>query len=222
MKRFKLSFGLSRFRRPALLLAILLGFACGPSFDMNEYMSFFMPESATSQPGDSRYFFTPQFYNDAEISEQYSDSIVIDENIRAWSTYVGNSLSETQIYKALYSEEADAVEALKAKLAKTNAPAVTYLDFAWAADDGQGNPWDPNPTQADSTQLPELLDNAKTAYRTTTDAFLKERYAFQAVKLACETEEYKQAQQLYDQLVKPLPKHTFMSDWALCRRAGLH
>lgn len=52
------------------------------------------------------------------------------------------------------------------------------------------------------------------------DLFLKERYAFQAVKLACELSTYKQAQQLYDQLVKPLPKHAFMSDWALCRRAG--
>ncbi|MVM30518.1 hypothetical protein GO755_10775 [Spirosoma sp. HMF4905] len=220
MKRFKLSFGLGRFRRPFLLVSVVLGFACGPSFDPNEFMSFFMPESANSQPGDSRYFFTPQFYNDAEISEQYSDSMVIDENIKAWTTYAGNSFSEPQIYKALYSEEPDAVGALKAKLARTNAPAVTYLDFAWAADDGQGNPWDPNPTQADSTKLPELLDDAKTSYRTTTDAFLKERYAFQAVKLACEIEDYKQAQQLYDQLVKPLPKHTFMSDWAFCRRAG--
>ncbi|QDK80379.1 hypothetical protein EXU85_17925 [Spirosoma sp. KCTC 42546] len=220
MKRFKPSFSLRNFRRPALLVAILLGFACGPSFDLNEFMSFFMPESATSQPEDSRYFFTPQFYNDPEIAEQYSDSIIVDENITAWASYVRNSLSETQIYKALYREEPEAVSALKAKLERTNSPAVAYLDFAWAADDGQGNPWEPNPTQADSTKLPELLEDARTGYRTTTDAFLKERYAFQAVKLACEIEAYKQAQQLYDQLVKPLSKHTFMSDWALCRRAG--
>ncbi|QMW05121.1 hypothetical protein [Spirosoma foliorum] len=220
MKRFKPSFDLSHFRRPFLLVAIVLGFACGPSFDPNEFMSFFMPESANSKPEDSRYFFTPQFYNDAEISEQYSDSLVIDENISAWVNYAGKGLSETQMYKALYNENPAAVAVLKAKFARTNPAAVTYLDFAWAADDGQGNPWDPNPTSTDSTKLPELLNTAKMAYGTTNDEFLKERYAFQAVKLACETEDYKQAQQLYDQLVKPMPTHTFISDWALCRRAG--
>ena len=220
MKRFNVSFNRNRFRRPALLLAILLGFACGPSFDPNEFMSFFMPESASTSPDDGRYIFTPQLYNDDELAEQYSESTVIDENVRAWTTYVGGGLSETLVSQALYEEKPDAVRALKAKLEPTNAPAVAYLTFAWQADDGQGNPWSANATKADSTQLPQELETAHTAYRSTTDAFLKERYAFQAVKLACEMGDYKQAQQLYNQLVKPLPKRTFMSDWALCRRAG--
>lgn len=220
MKRFKPSFSPGRFRRPALLIAVLIGFACGPSFDLNEFTSFFLPESANTQPDDSRYFFTPQFYNDAEIAEQYSDSTVVDENVRAWAAYAGNNLSETLISKALYDEDPDAVATFRKTLARTNASAVTYVDFAWTADDGQGNPWDANPTQTDSTKLPELLNTAKTAFQSTTDAFLKERYAFQAVKLACEMGEYKQSQQLYNQLLTPLPKRTFISDWALCRRAG--
>ncbi|GAB2569086.1 hypothetical protein GCM10027190_18800 [Spirosoma areae] len=199
---------------------MLLGFACGPSFDPSEFMSFFLPETATTQPDDSRYFFTPQFYNDAEIAEQYSDSAVVDENVQAWATYAGGNLSESLISKALYNEEQGAVGKLKAQLEQGKTPAVAYLDFAWAADNGQGNPWNADAPKADSAKLPQLLNDAKAAYATTTDAFLKERWAFQAVKLACETGAYKQAQQLYDGFVKPLPKPTFISDWALCRRAG--
>ena len=183
-------------------------------------MSFFMPETTNARPEDRRYFFTPQFYNDAEIAEQFTDSAIVDENTRAWANYVGGNISQTLISKALYAENADAVTTLKATLNRTNPQAVSYLDFAWAADDGQGNPWKSDATQTDSTKLPQLFNDAQKGYESTKDAFLKERYGFQMVKLACELGDYKQAQLLYDKLCKPLPKHTFISDWALCRRAG--
>lgn len=213
---------MARFRRPALLLFVLIGFACGPSFDPNEFMSFFMPEAGNAQPEDSRYIFTPQFYNDAEFSEQYEENPtpVVDENIDAWVNYTGGKLPDTLISKAIYAEESAAVRALTSSLEQKNPDAVAYLTFAWAADDGQGNPWNPNASQADSTQVPQELEEAKKRYQTTKDAFLKERYAFQAVKLASEMGDSEQAQQLYDQLVNPLPKKTFISDWGLCRRAG--
>ncbi|AKD55377.1 hypothetical protein [Spirosoma radiotolerans] len=213
---------MGRFRRPFFSLFVLIGFACGPSFDPNEFMSFFMPEAGNTLPEDSRYIFTPQFYNDAEISEQYEENPapVVDENIDAWVSYTGGKLPDTLISRAIYNEENSAVQALTASLARTNPDAVAYLTFAWAADNGQGNPWNPNASQADSTLLPQELEEAQKRYQTTKDAFLKERYAFQAVKLASELGKSKQAQQLYDQLVSPLPQKTFISDWALCRRAG--
>ncbi|AUD02864.1 hypothetical protein CWM47_14095 [Spirosoma pollinicola] len=204
------------------MLAILIGFACGPSFDPNEFMSFFMPEAGNTLTDDSRYFFTPQFYNDAEIAEQYDDNPapVIDENIKAWSVYMGGELPDSLISKAIYGEEAEAVRVLTSKLERSKPAALEYINFAWDADNGQGNPWNPNASQTDSTQLPAQLEKAKKAYRMSRDVFLKERYAFQAVKLASESGDHKQAQQLYDLMVTPLPKKTFISDWALCRRAG--
>lgn len=213
---------MGRFRRPAFMFFVLIGLACGPSFDPNEFMSFFMPESGNAQPEDSRYIFTPQFYNDAESYEPYGSvpAAVIDENIKAWGNYTGNKLPDTLISRALYDEESTAVRVLRMSLEQKNPDAVAYLTFAWAADNGQGDPWNPNASKVDSTQLPQALDEAKKRYQTTTDAFLKERYAFQAVKLASELGDPKQAQHLYDQLVGPLPKKTFISDWALCRRAG--
>ncbi|GAB3787186.1 hypothetical protein GCM10028818_51720 [Spirosoma horti] len=204
------------------MLFVLIGFACGPSFDPNEFMSFFMPEAGNAQPEDSRYIFTPQFYNNAEIAEQYGENPVpvVDENIEAWVNYTGNKVPDTLVSRALYDEESSAVRVLTSSLDRNNPEAVAYLSFAWAADNGQGSPWNPNASQADSAQLPQELDEAKKRYQITKDPFLKERYAFQAVKLASEMGKPNQAQQLYDQLVSPLPKKTFISDWALCRRAG--
>ncbi|WP_143100618.1 hypothetical protein [Spirosoma endophyticum] len=220
MKPLKPFSSLRRFRKPVLLVAVALGFACGPSFDPNEFMSFFMPESTNAQPEDRRYFFTPQFYNDAESAEQYTTSTIVDENTQAWAGYVGGNLPQTLISKALYAENTEAVSTLKAALNRTNPQAVTYLDFAWAADNGQGNPWEAGANQPDSANLPHLFNDAQKGYKSVNDAFLKERYGFQMVKLACEMVDYKQAQLVYDKLCKPLPKHTFISDWALCRRAG--
>ncbi|WP_461128830.1 hypothetical protein [Spirosoma aerophilum] len=222
MKRFKHFWATDRVRKPALFLAILIGFACGPSFDPNEFMSFFMPEAGTNQPGDSRYFFTPQLYNEADGYDDYAENPapVVDENITAWAAYTGGNLSDTLVSRAVYDEQPRAVRLLNLALTARKPAAIKYLNFAWLADNGQGNPWDPNATQADSAQLPGLLADAQNGYKATSDLFLKERYGFQAVKLASEQGNFEQAQQLYDQLVKPLASKTFVSDWALCRRAG--
>ncbi|MBD2701989.1 hypothetical protein IC229_15170 [Spirosoma sp. BT702] len=216
MKSFRHFF--VRFRKPFLTIAVGLGLACGPSFDPSEFMSFFMPESATMSPGDKRYMFSPQLYADTEwdvASEE--DTLVVDENVRAWAAYADGNVPEKVVSKALYAEDAAAVNTLKSKL---SAPAVTYLNFAWSTDNGQSSPWDAAATPVDSARLPQQLEEAKTTYQTTSDGFLKERYAFQAVKLASQIGDFKQASQLFDQLVKPLPKKTFISDWALSRRAG--
>ncbi|MBD2754331.1 hypothetical protein [Spirosoma validum] len=218
MKPSMLSSG--RFRKIALSVAVLFAFACGPSFDPNEFMSFFLPEAANSPSEYSRYIFTPQLYADGDMGGYTDDTVTIDENVRAWVDYAGGTLSETVVSKALYNENAQAVAAVTSVLKRTKAPVVTYLKFAWATDNGPSNPWPADPTPIDSTKLPGQLNEAKAAYQSATDPFLKERYAFQAVKLASETGDYGQARQLYDQLVKPLPKKTFISDWALCRRAG--
>lgn len=182
-------------------------------------MSFFQPEAATNLPGDQRYFFSPQLYNDPEWGSYQEDTLLLDENSKAWAAYAGG-LSETLVSEAVYGEKAGPVAQLTARLKTRHPKALDYLNLAWRADDGLVNPWDASPSAKDSTQLPAFLAAARQGYQQATDPFLKERYAFQAVKLACEQEDYTGARNLYDQLVKPLPHKTFVSDWALCRRAG--
>lgn len=211
----------NRLRRTALSLAILLGFACGPGpSDLNEFMSYFMPESSNANPQDRLFFFTPQLYNyDAEIATEGTDSLVVDDNMRAWHTYTQHRLSDKALHEGLYGSTAN--NALTQYLKANNAPALAYLKVAYEANQAAPAPADAwTPSTTDTTRLTGLLEQVKTAYKTTADAFLKERYAYQAVKLAHQIGDHEQSQSLYDQLVKPLPNKTFISDWALCRRAG--
>jgi hypothetical protein len=50
--------------------------------------------------------------------------------------------------------------------------------------------------------------------------FLKERYGFQAVKLAMILGQPEACVKLYNELILPLKTKTFISDWAFSRKAG--
>nr|WP_293833292.1 hypothetical protein [uncultured Arsenicibacter sp.] len=208
-------------RKTALAFAILLGFACGPGpSDINEFMSFFMPESSNAKPQDQLYFFSPQIYNTPETgSPAETDSLVVDESTQAWAVYLNNALPVPDIRQSLYG--GSTTSALSRYLQTNNAPAHAYLTFlhdTQQAAPASEDPW--TPANADTTRLTALLEQAKTAYASAADPFLKERYGFQAVKLADQIGDPAQSQTLYDQFIKPLAKKSYVSDWALCRRAG--
>jgi hypothetical protein len=211
---------LNRFRRISLSIGILLAFACGPGlFDENEFLSYFLPESSNAQSQDRRYFFTPQLYN--YDSETEADTVrQSDENLNAWAAYAGGNVPITAVAKALYEGDESARNRFVTQLSRTHAPAIDYLKLALQADkaSGGGDIWNPDP--ADTTQLTQLLGEARTKYSAVNDPFLKERYAYQAVKVADQIGDHDQCLDLYDQLITPITKKTFISDWALCRHAG--
>ncbi len=66
----------------------------------------------------------------------------------------------------------------------------------------------------------KLFNKAQQLARSTTDAFLKERYGFQAVKLAMILGQPETCLKLYDELIQPIKTKTFISDWAFSRKAG--
>ncbi|CCG98863.1 hypothetical protein FAES_0852 [Fibrella aestuarina BUZ 2] len=210
---------LRQLRRPLLLLAILIGFACAGG-DEGEFWSLFQPETANTQPDDRLYAFTPLLYN-----TDYSgfddgatdDSLSNEANVKAWTAYLGNGYTADQVEAALADSAAGP---LVARLAQTNAPAATYLRFAYEAQaaSAHGSAWERVP--GDTTQLRSLATKARQQAQTAADPFLKERYAFQAVKLADEAGEFARSREAYDQLVGSLSKRTFISDWARARQAG--
>ncbi|MEZ0483373.1 hypothetical protein [Fibrella aquatica] len=207
-------------RRVSLLFAVLIGFACGPGAEeMGEFFSLFQPETATYTPADSRYIFTPQLYNVGMFGvDDAPDSASAQANTAAWVRYLGSGYSTKLVGEALADTSVN--NALMSRLNGTKPEAVTYLRFAYRAQQasGNGSPWSEN--RPDTVQLTELSRQAHTAAKTTSDPFLKERYAFQAVKLADQAGLYAQSHDSYAQLVKPLSARTFISDWARCRMAG--
>ncbi|MEZ4901820.1 MAG: hypothetical protein R2822_08710 [Spirosomataceae bacterium] len=72
----------------------------------------------------------------------------------------------------------------------------------------------------DSLALIAAFEKAVTLAQTTTDVFLKERYAFQAVKLAMINQQPDNCLEVYKSLIEPLKTKTFISDWAFARKAG--
>lgn len=216
-----------RFRRLLGSLAILIGFACGPStYDLNEFMSFFMPESSQASARDQVYHFTPLLYRYEDSFDSAKDSLQPDPNVLAWEAYSQKKVAQTEIVNALYNRDNKAANGLVRWATASNPAALTYLNLAWRAEEAAPRPrnsWevDAAPQDTSTASLRNLLDEAQAGYAATPDGFLKERYAFQAVKLAAQARQYAQSRKLYDELVRPLPKKTFLSDWAYCRHAGI-
>lgn len=218
MNRFRSFFKqLSNKSAKIVSLAILLACAAGP-YDYNEFLSYFQPESSENSRQDRRYHFTSQWM----YEDDYTDTVDVaqNENLKAWASYTNNQVPEREVYNSLYAKTS---KLLPAYLMRLNKAAFAYLNFAQEAE--KANPPEESWMQDDTTQkvAPELagmIKKAQESYQNTKDAFLKERYAFQAVKLAALAKDPSQAKALYDKLVKPLSKKTFISDWALCRKAG--
>ncbi|MBO0930708.1 hypothetical protein [Fibrella aquatilis] len=211
---------LTKLRRPLLLGAILIGFACAGG-DESYFKSFFQPEAATTKPDDRGYFFTPLLYNSDYAGYddgQMDDSLSNEANAAAWAAYLGSGYTNSQINKALTDSVAG--EQLHSKLANSKPAAADYLRFTLDAQHSEptGDAW--NRTPGDTVQLAQLAKQARDLAASTTDAFLKERYAFQAVKLADEAHDFAQSRDYYAQLIAPLKTRTFISEWARCRQAG--
>ncbi|WP_338874591.1 hypothetical protein WBJ53_03135 [Spirosoma sp. SC4-14] len=210
-----------QFRRFSLSVGILLAFACGPGlFDENEFLSFFLPESARIRAEDKRYIFSPLLYSSEGNGQESPDSLSADVNLKAWVAYAGGGVSTEVAAKVIYEGDKSAENAFIAQLSRMHEPALAYIQLARKVEraSGGGDIWSPVP--ADTAALKKLLVEAQTGYAAAPDAFLKERYAYQAVKLADQTGDYANALSLYDKLVVPLATKTYISDWALCRHAG--
>ena len=218
-----------RFRKIALSLGIVFAFACadGP-LDPNEFLSYFMPESATSTERDKFYYFSPRLYNyDADMQGEGEETpFVADENTKAWAAYLNGSVPEKTIQTALANRESAEAQTFLNALYPGNLAVGVYLRFAWD-NEKLGSAWQsdeadaPNPDSAvTATIIGNTVDAALAESRAMTDPFLKERYGFQAVKLASVQGDYRKAADLYQQLITPLPKKTVISQWALSRKAG--
>ena len=222
----------ARFRKIALSVGIVFAFACadGP-VDPDEFLSYFMPESATSTDRDRFYYFSPRLYNyEAEMQdegqEDAEEPFVADENTNAWSAYLNGAVPKKTIQAALADRKSAEARTLLNVLDAKNQMAGVYLQFAWD-NENLGSVWQsdeadaPKPDSATTAIiLANTVDAAVDESRKTNDSFLKERFGFQAIKLACVQGDYRKAADLYQQLIGPLPKQTVISQWALSRKAG--
>ena len=200
---------------------ILLLMACGPQpFDYDEFKSFFMPESARNEMPFHSYNFTPQFlYDDEYWGDEIQTNPAEAENTKAWAVYAGvdAGVVTAELYPTQESKNATGLTQVLKQKGNTNA--VEYLELSKKiaiADAGSSEETEPKP------DYEGWLTLIKTRYNQSKDIFVKERLAYQAVKVADMAGKPKQSIELYNELVTPLTKKTFISDWAQARMAGAY
>ncbi len=219
-------------KRSAKILAVFSFLACGAGMaDYDEFMSFFKPESASNSTQNQRYHFTSQFfYNDNEnegdsylIQEEEGEGkIQLDvsapENIDSWLKYCENKVSKKDIETGVYGEIIGSKLETYFKSYK-NQLAIDYLIFVQEAEQNASASEEVEIDTTISTNpisdikiLTQLFNRAK-------HDFLKERIAFQLVKTYALAGKSKETIDAFNKFIVPIKSKTFISDWALMRKA---
>lgn len=191
--------------------------------DYDEFMSFFMPESANATAENQKYHYTSMmFYNDNEGQGQSGIDDTTDltklENLRAWVKYCEGKISEKEIQHGVYKSIIGSTLQSYFKSYK-NQLAIDYLVFVQASEKEElallnieGDSASNYKLANDIKILTQLLGRAK-------HDFLKERIAFQLVKALSKAKKHQEAVTTFSNNLLQLTDKSFISDWALMRKA---
>ena len=211
-------------KRSVKIFAIFALLACGPGMaDYDEFMSFFMPESSNATAQNQKYHYTPMiFYNDNEGEGQSSSKDTSDltklENLQAWTKYCEGKIVQNDLEKGVYGS------IINSKLQSffksyNNQLAIDYLIFVQEAERKETALLN---TESDSVKYKNPANDIKILTQMLGRAkhdFLKERIAFQLVKTFSKAKKYQEAVTAFNKNILPIKDKTFISDWALMRKA---
>lgn len=201
----------------------------------------------SSEPINNYTLFDPKKLNDKSFaplfftteSQYFTDNeneIKKEENISEWQKYFKYKLSKeelsTLIYKTKSSQIANVLNSTESKLknkplknifekVKTDKDFLSYLKFA--VDSVPlvylNSYWD-HRKDKDIEKMKPFIVKGKELYNQTKSGFLKERYAYQLVRLAHYSGSYNQCTQLFDQYFLKAKNKSLMYWWALGHKAG--
>lgn len=219
---------MSKFKRysplynSALVVGVIFILACGPEFNDNYIPSYFMPQSGYTPAASQRYYFSPEFfYENDNYMWDYSDySHHPDQNLEEWKKYGGVQISDSLagliIYKGTDDPQNPFYVALGKKphawnyllLARSIEKAATAGSYRW------------EPTPADTAGMKKFFSMVQDSLKVVDDPFLKNKYAFQAVKLAHLLHYNDSCITLYDKYFGHRQDSSAMKWWSLSHKAG--
>lgn len=227
MSNFKKSSLRLSYRTKSIIILLLM--ACGPMpFDFDEFKSYFAPESAANEAQFHKYNFTAQFLYDQDdwvTEDNYQLPIDQIENTKAWANYAG--VSEKTVTEQLYPAygATTSMGLTNALQQKGKTEAVEYLALAKKIENADLNlaGYDgPDTQKVNTTDYDLLLTTIETKYKQSNDNFIKERLAYQAVKVADMAAIPEKSIELFKKMVSPFTQKTFISDLAYSRMAGAY
>lgn len=205
-----------------LLAAVVFMLACGPGlYDDNEFSGYFLPTSAYTPPGAEPYYYSPAFlytgfyeYWDAPAGPAG------DPLLEAWKRYAGAEVSDSGAAALIYEGKDEASSALFRALHARPA-AWSYLTLAREIEKATaagGTVWEPTP--ADSASMKRLYGIAQDSAATEKDPFLRDKYCFQAIKLAHLLHFPDTCIRLYDRYFGKSTDSSLMRFWSLSHVGG--
>ncbi len=193
--------------------------------DVDEFMSFFMPESSNASAQNQKYHYTSNFFYGYNEMESPTDTIDLSEveNIAAWQKYCQNKVAAKDIEMGIYGKFAGSK--LQKYLSETkNELAKNYVIFAKeAATDFEKsmNIEGEEPTKyvSQATILEKKAFDLLAKAKQNKDNFIEERLDFQLVRFAAISKDYQETINRFTRLIEPITQKSFISDWALMRKA---
>ncbi|RPD42608.1 hypothetical protein [Chitinophaga barathri] len=206
------------------LLVILLGgvayvFSCGPEPDPYDYYANFFNPNISSQPGFEPFYYTAlsPFYGNETPEEPL--------NLKEWNDFFGGKIPEKDIREFIYTYTRPQMSTLYLHIEKgaalqlpdsiknnaltrhfiqsSDKETLGYLMFAKQCEPHTSGPEGWDEVKRDSLAMIKLSRNGVQLYKACRNENLRERFAFQAIRLAHYCNAYTQALQYYDSLKTP-------------------
>ncbi|WP_343701397.1 hypothetical protein [Chitinophaga sp.] len=210
--------------------------SCGPEPDPYDYYTSFYNPALPAANGFEPFYYTglAEYYG-SEASEE-------DLNLRDWHAFFSGKATEKDIREFIYTytrpqmatlynhiEKGSTLEAPDSVRKNTltqyfigskDRETLGYLMYAkqCEAHTGGKDSWE-TPVRDSSTML-KLSRNGVQLYKACKDERIRERYAFQATRLAHYGRNYAQALQYYDSLAAPIRSTSLMHYKTLALKAG--
>ncbi len=208
--------------------------ACG---GWEEYDSYFRLFSPGYMLPDNE--FGPITYSDepwSNIENWFSFEAQHDNNIDSWKSYFNVSFSKKSIKEFIYDFEADYLDRVKKSqeeatndvlkwAVKNDKKLIDYIIFAKKCEAFCNPPqyyyWEKK-EEKDVNGMNELIQNGESLYSSSSlNPFLKERYAFQLVKLMRHAGAYDKCLSFGEKVLKSFSKKSMIYYWTLDHIAGV-
>ena len=237
-------------RKVLLWSGLVVIMACVDSGDPDEMLSYFQPETSTVNPLLVHFHFSPDFVYHREGSwygndfrEDPDSAIFYDDNLLAWRRYCNNEVTLREIRKVLFDTYQhighllapgtpltvipDSLPFIRYLVRHHDREALGYLQFAMSVDAGDTSAirttkkhWHNRPPERMPAR--RLTSLERLPIMAGENQFIRERYAFQVVKLASEFVSDSAAISFYNQFFNNDADTSVMKYWALSRVAGAH
>jgi hypothetical protein len=215
--------------------------SCGPDYDDNPFINGLFEPSIIKDDSLSAFFLSPSFFSDYSKMSLLNPEV---DNIKEWKGYFRDKYSSEELLNIIYKTSPEDISLLnnakinndfssipkrlaknsvaKAFVAGEYTDAFRYLIYAKECEphvtDNRKYGW--GELIRDTSAMRALLENGKLSYEKTTDKFLKERYAYQCIRLSHYLKDFNLTINLFDELLTPLDSKSIIYYWALSHKAG--